>query len=121
MPLIPSESLPYFEKMIYLPMVLTILERDREIVEKGPFKLKRPYVAMIDHAVKEAQRELKDTKLYLRQHNMKVIRGNRDDTFTEYVFFHSGYEEHRRYLNVRLRNRVEELLGVYLSIAKQAN
>jgi len=119
MPLIPAESLPYFEKMIYLPMVLTILERDREIVEKGPFKLKRPYVSIIEQAVKEAQRELKGTKLYLRQHNMKVLRGNHDDTFTEYVFFHGGYEEHRRYLNVRLRNRVEELLGVYLAMPKQ--
>ncbi|MBU0904275.1 hypothetical protein [Paenisporosarcina quisquiliarum] len=121
MPLIPAESLPHFENMIYLPMVLTVLERDREIVEKGPFKLKRPYVAMIDQAVKEAQRELKDTKLYLRQKNMKIIRGNRDDTFTEYVFFYGGYEEHRRYLNVRLRNRVEELLGVYLVKMKQVN
>lgn len=121
MPLIPAESLPYFEKMIYLPMVLIILERDREIVEKGPFKLKRPYVAIIEQAVKEAQRELKSTKLFLRQNNMKVIRGNHDDTFTEYVFFHGGYEEHRRYLNVRLRNRVEELLGVYLAMAKQIN
>lgn len=121
MPLIPAESLPYFEKMIYLPMVLTILERDREFVEKGPFKLKRPYVSIIELAVKEAQRELKETKLYLRKHNMKVIRGKHDDTFTEYIFFHGGYEEHRRYLNVRLRNRVEELLVVYLSIVKEAN
>jgi hypothetical protein len=121
MPLIPADSLPYFENMIYLPMVLTILERDRESVEKGPFKLKRPYVNMIDQAVKEAQKEFKNTRLYLRQHNMKVIRGNRDDTFTEYVFFYGGYEEHRRYLNVRLRNRVEELLGVYLVMIKRIN
>ncbi|MFX3673831.1 MAG: hypothetical protein ACE3JQ_05235 [Paenisporosarcina sp.] len=121
MPLIPADSLPYFENMIYLPMVLTILERDRESVEKGPFKLKRPYVNIIDQAVKEAQKELKDTRLYLRQHNMKVIRGNHDDTFTEYVFFYGGYEEHRRYLNVRLRNRVEELLGVYLIMMKRIN
>lgn len=121
MPLIPADSLPYFENMIYLPMVLTILERDRESVEKGPFKLKRPYVNMIDQAVKEAQKEFKNTRLYLRQHNMKVIRGNRDDTFTEYVFFYGGYEEYRRYLNVRLRNRVEELLGVYLVMIKRIN
>ena len=121
MPLIPAESLPHFENMIYLPMVLTILERDRDSVEKGPFKLKRPYVNIIEQAVKEAQKELKDTRLYLRQHNMKVIRGNHDDTFTEYVFFYGGYEEHRRYLNVRLRNRVEELLGVYLIMTKRIN
>ena len=121
MPLIPADSLPYFEKMIYLPMVLTILERDREIVAKGPFKLKRPYVLIIEQAIKEAQKDLKGTKLFLRERNMKVIRGKHDDTFTEYVFFHGGYEEHRRYLNVRLRNRVEELIGIYLSTEKKAN
>lgn len=44
MPLIPEEAIPYFENMIYLPMVLTILEKDRTIFEKAPFKLKRPYI-----------------------------------------------------------------------------
>ncbi|PZX04897.1 hypothetical protein C7437_103148 [Psychrobacillus insolitus] len=39
--------------------------------------------------------------------------------FTEYVFFHGGYEEHRRYLNVRLRNRVKELLSIYFAIVEK--
>ena len=47
----------------------------------------------------------------MKRNSMKVLRGEGDDMFTEYVFFHGGYEEHRRYLNVRLRNRVEELLN----------
>ena len=29
MAFIPSDALPYFENMIYLPMVITILERDQ--------------------------------------------------------------------------------------------
>lgn len=116
MPFIPQEALPYCENMIYLPMVLTVLARDRELVEKGPFKLKRPYVNMMEKATKAVQAELRDTTLYLRRHNLKVIRGKMDDTFTEYVFYHGGYEEHRRYLNVRLRNRTEELLTVYFAI-----
>ena len=41
MPLLPPEALPYFENMIYLPMLLIILERDRESIEKGPFQIER--------------------------------------------------------------------------------
>lgn len=118
MPLIPPEALPHFENMIYLPMLITILERDRNLFEKGPFKLKGPYVKLVNQASNFVRIELKDTTIYLRRHNMKVIRGKTDDTFTEYVFMHGGYEEHRRYLNVRLRNRTEELLGVYFAMAE---
>ena len=116
MALIPAESMPYFEKMIYLPMVIIILERDREQFEKGEFKLKRPYLNIIEQAIKFVQKDLKETKLYLRQNNMKIIKGNRDETCTEYTFYYGGYEQHRRYLNVRLRNRVEELLEMYLNM-----
>ena len=112
--LIPAETLPYFEKMIYLPMVLTVLEKDREIFENGPFKLNKPYLAIIEKAVKAAQNDLKDTKLYMRENNLKVNRGTKDEMATEYAFFHGGYETERRYLNVRLRNRTEELLEFYL-------
>lgn len=120
MTLIPVESLPYFENMIYLPMVLVILERDRSVFENGSFKLKRPYVKIVDEAIKIARAELKETTIYLRRNNMKVIRGKTDDTFTEYVFLYGGYEDHRRYLNVRLRNRTEELLTVYFSMTGSA-
>ena len=54
----------------------------------------------------------------MRERQMKVMRGTGDDTFTEYVFYHGGYEDHRRYLNLRLRNRVEELIRIYLSMAE---
>lgn len=120
MPLIPVESLTYFENMIYLPMVLVILERDRAAFESGSFKLKRPYVKIVDEAIKIARTELKETTIYLRRNNMKVIRGKSDDTFTEYVFYYGGYEEHRRYLNVRLRNRTEELLTLYFAMTGSA-
>ena len=55
MPLLPPEALPYFENTIYLPMLPIILERDRESIEKGPFKLKGPYVKLIDEAMKHAR------------------------------------------------------------------
>lgn len=118
MALIPTEALPYFENMIYLPMVLLILERDIEVVKGSPFKLKRPYIKIVDEAIKIARAELKKTTIYLQRNNMSVIRGKTDETFTEYVFIHGGYEDHRRYLNVRLRNRTEELLTEYFAMMR---
>ena len=118
-PLIPTEALPYFENMIYLPMILTILDQDQEAFEKGPFKLKGPYFKLIEESKKHAREELRETTIYLRRNNMKVIRNRTDGLFTEYVFINGGYEDHRRYLNVRLRNRTEELLGMYFAMVEK--
>lgn len=118
MPLIPQEDIMHFENMIYLPMVLIVLERDRALFENGSFKLKRPYLDLVEGAIQQVQKELKETKIHMRKRQMKVMRGAGDDTFTEYVFYHGGYEDHRRYLNLRLRNRVEELIRLYFSMAE---
>lgn len=113
MPLIPAKALPHFENMIYLPLLLTVLELDRTEIEKGAFKLKGPYLKIIDAAILRVQKELQETTFYLKRNNMKVIRKDRDSMFTDYIFINGGFEDHRRYLNVRLRNRTEELLHLY--------
>jgi len=115
MTLTPREALPYFENAIYLPMIIIILERDRAEVEIGSFKFNNPYLKIIEQAEKLAQEDLKRTNNYFRKNNMKLIKKSNDGTFTEYVFHCGGYEDPRRYLNLRLRNRTEELMSVYLT------
>lgn len=112
--LIPSEALPHFENQIYLPMMLTVLSKDRETVERIGFKLPAPYLKAIDRAIAAIQVEMKETADYLRDNKFKLLRGSVDDTFTEYIFLYHGREERRRYLNVRLKNRTEELIELYL-------
>lgn len=115
MPLIPAKALPHFENMIYLPLLLIVLERDRIQIEKGPFKLKGPYLKIIDATLLQVQKELQETKFFLTRNSMKVVQKDRDSMFTDYIFINGGYEDHRRYLNVRLRNRTEELLHLYFT------
>ncbi|WP_255428484.1 hypothetical protein [Sporosarcina sp. resist] len=74
MHLISVEALPHFENMIYLPMLLIIVEKDRDSFEKGPFKLKGPYVKLVDEATRATRAELRETTIYLRRQIMKVIR-----------------------------------------------
>lgn len=113
---IPNEAIPHFETVIYLPMLIKILEKDLTTMEVSDFKLKRPYTNMIDQAIKKAQIELKKSNIYLKRNNMQLVKKGTDKDFTEYVFINAGYESHRRYLNVRLRNRTEELISVYFAM-----
>lgn len=112
---ISEEDRNIMEKAIYLPMVLIVLNRDLLIVEKSPFKLKKPYIELIEETMKIIQRELAEVKQYMKINKLQVIETKRDDAFTMYMFLYKGYEEHHNYFNPRIRNKVQELMGYYFS------
>lgn len=117
---IPIETVPFLEAAIYLPMLLIVLEKDHAQIETGQFKLKRPYIYLIDEARKYAESDLQNTKAYLKSHQLRVVQGNRDELFTEYQFHYKQVMDIRRYSNIRLRNQVEDLLKIYLNKAANA-
>ena len=111
--LISSDKLAAFENAIYFPILLTILERDRASIERASFKFTSPYIKIIEQAIERIQGDLKQNNIYFRQHKMKLNKLENDGTFTEYEFIYGGYNDTRRYMNFRLRNRTEELLEHY--------
>lgn len=116
-----KEAIQMLEQVIYLPMVLTILQRDCQAFEQGSFKLKQPYIKLVEQTITFVQKELVDAKNYLRQHQLQVYRGERDDLFSEYIFVRQRAQDRRRYSNIRLRNHVEDLLSYYLVKAQEIN
>lgn len=111
---IPENDRNIIEQAIYLPMLLTVLNRDLNIINSSPFKLKKPYTEWIEQTMTSIQKELANVKRYMRQHQIKVEKIKSDDTFTMYLFLYKGYEEEHNYFNPRLRNRTEELMRYYL-------
>ncbi|MDR7001352.1 hypothetical protein [Neobacillus niacini] len=110
---IPEEDRNIMEKAIYLPMVLIILNRDLTVVKESPFKLKKPYLELIEETMKEVQRELAEVKQYMKKNKLQVTETKRDDAFTMYLFLYKGYEESHSYFNPRIRNKVQELIELY--------
>ena len=104
----------YLEASIYLPMLLIVLEKDHTLFEMGEFKLKGPYLHLIDDARTCIEADLKRAKAYLMENNIKVIRAEKDDLFTEYHVHFANTVEVRRYSNIRLRNHSEKLLKAYI-------
>lgn len=110
---IPEKDRDIMEKAFYLPMVLIVLNRDLTIIDRSPFKLKKPYIELIEETMKNVQGELAEVKRYMKLNKMQVVETDRDDAFTMYTFLYKGYEEHHNYFNPRIRNRVQELMACY--------
>jgi len=111
---IPPEERNMIEQAIYLPMVLTVLNRDLKSVNASTIKLKGPYLRLIEETMKEVQKELSDIKRYMNKNKIKVYQSNHDEAFTMFTFLYKGYEENHNYFNPRIRNKVQELLEYYL-------
>ncbi|WP_052123939.1 hypothetical protein [Ureibacillus manganicus] len=114
---VPIEAVPTLEAAIYLPMVLDVLDNDFAVIDAGEFKLKYRYFHLIDKARNNVHEDFKKTKAYLHRHQLKVVRGNSDELFTEYYFHYQQAMEVRRYSNIRLRNKIENLLEYYFKHA----
>jgi hypothetical protein len=111
---ISEEDRQLFEKSIFLPMVLTILNRDIELIKVTPFKLKKPYIALVDDSMKRVQKDLYQTKQQMNKKKMKLFEVGRDEAFTQFLFVIDRWEEQHNYFNPRIRNEVQQLLQKYL-------
>ncbi|WP_026582115.1 hypothetical protein [Bacillus sp. J33] len=111
---IPEKDRDIIEQAMYLPMLLTILERDLIVIDKAGFKLKEPYLQLIEETIKAVQKDLKEAKQAMRKGQMKVEQVARDEAFTMFLFIYKGFEEQHNYFNPRIRNKVQELLEYYL-------
>lgn len=111
---IPEKDRDILEQAMYLPMLLTILERDRIIFDKAGFKLKEPYLQLIEETIKAVQNDLKEAKFAMSKGQMKVEQVARDEAFTMFLFIYKGFEEQHNYFIPRIRNKVQELLEFYL-------
>ncbi|KKI93537.1 hypothetical protein WQ54_02685 [Bacillus sp. SA1-12] len=111
---IPKDIRDMIELSIYLPMAVSIFNRDLSVIEKSPFKLYKPYLVLVEESLKLAQKDLAIVKHELRKRNIKVHQVERDEAFTLYSFLYNGYEEKHNYFNPRIRNKVCELMEEYL-------
>lgn len=111
---IPMKDIQMFDDAIYYPLLISVLQQDQEHFKNGPFKLKSPYINLIDKVLTKVHNDFRENRIYLQRNKMEVARGENNGTFTEYIFVYNGIEDRRRYLNARLRNRTEELLNEYL-------
>jgi len=115
MPEITEDAIVYFEKKIYLPMLIKVLQMDLEIFHKFPVKLNRPYIKKVENTIQTVKQDLKIVDIYMTRNSMKVVRNHFDKVVSNYLFMRRGVEVRKEYTNAELQENCEELLLKYFT------
>ncbi|GGA30881.1 hypothetical protein [Psychrobacillus lasiicapitis] len=116
MPVIKEKDLMYFENKLYLPMIIKVLEKDLESIDKLPFKLNRPYIKLVEDALKLVHKDLKSADIYLIRKQMQLTKWESTADSTTFAFIYMGTEERHKYLHTEIKTKCEEILYKYFTI-----
>lgn len=115
MPAIKNGDIHYFENKLYLPMLIKVLEKDLESIDKSPFKLNKPYLKLVEDALKLVRKDLKNADIYLLHNQMQLTKWESTADSTTYAFIYMGTEERHEYLHTEIKTKCEEILYKYFT------
>ncbi len=123
-PMFNFDNVELVHKQIILDLTIRTLERDRKHL--ADLKINRALELWMEQKVKELQNDLRSVKAQLGKNGVKIQSENRvDKLITEYVIIERGQNFERRYMNIALRNWVDEevkrLLGLEYRTTDDAN
>lgn len=100
---------------ILLPLVKKVLERDMKLLQEGDFKVKDPYLDMIQNALKSLHEDMRYIKRFMHKHEIRVTAAGNDGMFSRYSYLCRGYEGKSSYLNANLKRQTRHCMGAYFS------
>ena len=111
---ISNENYQLIEQFIYLPLVSKILHRDRQLIEKAPFKIKEPYLHIVENALTKVEKDFTELKIKLKQNRITVTKKGSNEAFTLYEFNINGQTQDHSFYHPVMKNKTTELLEGYL-------
>ena len=105
-----QEEIDIASNFIFLSMAITVLQQDLHYVTKGPFKIKEPYLELIEQMIKLATEKRRKIRKEMYDRNLTVTRIRQDKLFTSYLFVCDRREEERTYFNPVIRKNVLEMM-----------
>lgn len=88
----PSEQEQGFIlQYIVLPLLLTVLERDKKIIQNAPLKIKAPYLSLFDFTIKKVEGSVLHNRKTLRLHGIKIYSQKRTEKGIELKYLYHGY------------------------------
>ncbi|MDY0407841.1 hypothetical protein ACFFIS_07740 [Virgibacillus soli] len=105
-----EKELNLASRFLFLSMAIVVLKQDLLLIQKGNFKIKQPYLNLIEQMITLALTERRQLRKQMEDLQLKVILLNKNDSVSSYLFICRGREEQRNYFNPAIRNKVEALL-----------
>ncbi|HLR02777.1 MAG TPA: hypothetical protein VK111_08570 [Virgibacillus sp.] len=105
-----NDELQIATRFLFLSMAIVVIQQDIEHVQRGAFKIKEPYIHMLEKMIAEATEERKNLRQSMKRKQLKVVTLHKNDSFSSYLFLCEGREEKRNYFNPAIRKKVEAIV-----------
>ena len=104
------------DQSIYLPLARKLLERDLATIQNGElFKIKEPYIRVIQQTIEKINNELKNVKTNMYKIGLKVVEGEQEGLFKKYDWFCRGYNGTRTFNSHNIKMQVRDILLYYMT------
>ena len=105
-----EEELAIATRFLFISMAITVLEQDMKHVQDGRFKIKEPYLELLEQMLAAAKTERKQLRKSMQDQKIRISPLNRNESFTSYLFIAGRREEQRNYFNPAIRKHVEAII-----------
>ncbi|WP_188455247.1 hypothetical protein [Virgibacillus oceani] len=105
-----DEELKIGSRFLFLSMAMVVIQQDIQHIQKGAFKIKEPYMELLEKMISQAANERKKLRQNMQKKNIKVVTLHKNDSFSSFLFLCQGREEKRNYFNPAIRKKVEAIV-----------
>ncbi|MFC2949964.1 hypothetical protein [Virgibacillus sediminis] len=114
-----EEEFQLAARFLFLSMAIVVIRQDTGHIQNGPFKIKGPYLKLLQDMEKAAVEERRRLRQEMNKQSIRVVRLNRNDSFSTFLFISGGHEEKRNYFNPAIRMKVEAIVQELMAAALQ--
>lgn len=100
---------------VILPLLITVLERDKKVIQESALKIKNPYINLLDSCIKKVEHAITNNRKSLRLYGIKIYQEIRTDKGIEVKYLYKGYHHKCNPCWDVLRNMVTDIMWEYLS------
>lgn len=104
-------------RFLFLSMAIVVIKQDVKHVQNGAFKIKDPYINLLNQMISEATNERRKLRKMMEDKKIQVVSLGKNDTFSSYLFVCQGREEKRNYFNPAIRKKVEAIIQEFVQKA----
>jgi len=112
-----EDELRVASRFLFLSMAMVVIGQDKEHIQKGAFKIKQPYLTLLETMRAEATNERRQLRKTMEDKEIKVVSLHKNESFSSFLFLCQGREEQRNYFNPAIRKKVEAIIRELMSKA----
>lgn len=88
-----ESELELLRELVLLPILLSVFERHKKVINESELSIKRPYIDIIDAAMDRVIKDISRLKKEAYKKRLKVAKENRTDIGLDCIFLCRGYSQ----------------------------